>query len=176
MKRHIDTAHQGNAVALNVVTGRISNPIYPSIRRTRGLSSIDPLRASLDNHKGVFNKIESDFYSSPEGEIIEDYCIELLKQAESLDSMFSHLDKNERFDRISSLIMYSLITTDPVFTLNQLVKINRRKLAKKKISDYVNKLITAPLNSQIILPILIKDTEYYKSRISHYNSKLKKKI
>ena len=164
INRHIKTVHMGNATAINVKSGKLSKLSTPSFKQVRTRLIPFPFHSDIYENNLEFAKVESELNLSMDKETKTMMSIyeELSKRISALELLSSNeINKSQ----ISTFLMHSLLTENPIHTLDEIVRLLRSKAAKQKIITYASKFFNGEHTvTDIIVSSLIKDTPYYKSK------------
>ena len=118
----------------------------------------------INKNELEFAKIESDLNlsSNKETKAMMSIYEELSDQISKLE-LFSPNEISQF--QISIFLMYSLLTENPIHTLDEIIQLIRFKHAKQKINSHVSKFFDGDIIiTNSILSILIEDTQHYKSK------------
>lgn len=156
----------GNATALNLKSGKLSKSFTPSLEpvNKRLMSSI--YNSSFSENDPEFAEIESELtiFMDKETKTLMSIYEELSKQINALEQ-FSPNEINKV--QISAFLMYSLLTENPIHTLDETIRLMQLKRAKQKVISYASKFFNGdPLVTDTIVSSLIKNTQYYKNKLS----------
>ncbi len=164
INRHIKAVHRGNAIAFNLRSGKLSKSSAPSFKRVK--DGLVPFThdTGISKNELEFAKIESDLNlsSNKETKAMMSIYEELSERISKLE-LFSPNEISQF--QISIYLMYSLLTENPIHTLDEIIQLIRFKHAKQKINSHVSKFFDGdPIVTDAILSILIKDTQCYMSK------------
>jgi len=161
--RHIEIVHKGKAIAFNLNTGKISQQEKPSLKRIKEALIPFPYSSEVNYSNDEFNKIELDLFISKDEQTIHSFYYELLQRTKILENLTSE-EKDAIPDQISYLLMYAMMTEDPLYTLDEIIKLKQYKHSKQHVLRYLSKFLKEPLAANIIMENLIKGTRYYKNK------------
>ncbi len=163
INRHIKTVHDGNALAFNNKSGKISSqPSSSLVPIWRALIPF-PYGSSIYGYEQEFAGIEFDLKSgmTKEGKAMMSIYEELSKKINALEDLVSSNQINQ--NQISAFLIYSLLTENPIHTLDEIILIKRFKRAKQKIISHASRIIKGdPLLVDGLVSTLIQSTPYYK--------------
>lgn len=128
----------GNATARNVKSGKLSKLSTPSFKQVRGGLIPFPYNSGMHKNNLEFAQIESELNLSMDQETRTMMSIyeELSKRISALEQLLpNEINKYQ----ISTFLIHSLLTENPIHTLDEIVRLLRSKAAKQKIITCASK-------------------------------------
>lgn len=164
INRHIRTEHRENATALNSKSGKLSKSSRPSFRLVKKWLMPTLYDSSFSENDPEFDKIESEmtFYMDKETKRLISIYEELSNQISALEQFLPHEISKPQ---ISAFLLYSLLTENPIYTLEEKIQHLRLQRAKQRVISYTSKFFKGDaFLTDTIVSVFIKETPYYKSK------------